>query len=163
MYKYVILWSQTSCWCVTLLYAFVNSETRWHSIWINLYYPFCYVGNLWSVSAKWTNFFHRGRYLERRKKLKTVNDIKACNKTTAKHYIIILINKKKLKINIFSVSYILLHHTSLKAITEVFLQNVKNSSDICRNLERSKVWKDSKWHQNLQQGNSKTLYNHSYK
>ena len=84
----------------------LNSVTRWHSIWINLYYPFCYIGNLWSVSAEWTNFFHRGRYLERRKKLKTVNDIKACNKTTAKHYIIILINKKKLKINIFSVSYI---------------------------------------------------------
>ena len=92
---------------VTLRYVVLNNLTRWHSIWINLYYPFCYnIRNLWSVSAEWTNFFHRGRYLERRKKLKTVIDIKACNKTTAKHYIIILINKKKLKISIFSVSYI---------------------------------------------------------
>ena len=31
---------------VTLLYVFVNSLTRWHSIWINLCYPFCYIGNL---------------------------------------------------------------------------------------------------------------------
>ena len=148
---------------VTLLYVVLNSLTRWHSIWIHLYYPFCYIGNLWSVSAEWTNFFHRGRYLERRKKLKTVNDIKACNKTTAKHYIIILINKKKLAINITNVSYTCLHRASLKAITEVCLQNVKSSINICRNLERSKVWKYSKWHQNLQQGNSKTLYNNSYK
>ena len=30
----------------TLWYVVLNSLTMRHSIWINLYYPFCYIGNL---------------------------------------------------------------------------------------------------------------------